>query len=192
MSETRQRVEALAGEDADRGVEDRAALVGGRCLGQVMRGPRRLGPAVGVGPAVGERGQRGRGSRPAARGRGRRRRSPRRRRPARAPRPTGRRSPSARRSRSAAAPCRTGSAASTNAWFSIARARSRTSQWSRPVAAVNADGTVSSAGAAHGEDPVELGEAEVVADAEPEPRAPPSVGDDELVARLLVLGLAVG
>ena len=51
------RVEALAGEDADGGVEDEAALVGGRRLGH-QRALRRLRPGVGARAAVGERGQR--------------------------------------------------------------------------------------------------------------------------------------
>ncbi len=35
------------------------------------------------------------------------------------------------------------SAATTKAWFSIARARTSVSQWAVPVARVNADGTTS-------------------------------------------------
>ena len=47
------------------------------------------------------------------------------------------------------------------------------------------------AGAAHGEDPVQLGEAQVVADGQPGDQLAERRGDD-LRARLLVLGLAVG
>ena len=53
------RVEALAGEDADRRVEDLAALVDRRGLGgHQARVSCELRPGVGLGPAVGERGQR--------------------------------------------------------------------------------------------------------------------------------------
>ena len=48
------------------------------------------------------------------------------------------------------------------------------------------------AGAAHGEDPVELGEAQVVTDAEPDARARRPRAVTSSVAGLLVLGLAVG
>ena len=108
-------------------------------------------------------------------------------------RPTGRRSSSGRRSRSAAAPRRPGWRATTNAWFSIARARSSTSQWSLPVSSVNAEGTVITVAPRDGEDPVELREAQVVADGQPERRRPgaPRRADD-LVAGLLVVGLAIG
>ena len=103
------RVEALAGEDADRGVEDLAALVDGRRLRPSGARLRQLRPGVGLGPAVGERGQRladpllggevevgGDEALPVGGDR-------------RAPCPRGRRSPSGRRSRSAAAPRRPGS-----------------------------------------------------------------------------------
>ena len=56
---------------------------------------------------------------------------------------------------------------------------------------MKAEGTASDAGAAHGEDPVQLGKAKVVADAEADDRVAERSGDD-LVARLLVVGLAVG
>ena len=56
----------------------------------------------------------------------------------------------------------------TKHWFSIARARSRTSQWSRVVGTVKAAGTVRMRAPSHREHAVELGEADVVADAEPE------------------------
>ena len=48
------------------------------------------------------------------------------------------------------------------------------------------------AGAAHGEDPVELGEAQVVADGQADVGQLADRRDDDLRARLLVLGLAVG
>ena len=83
-------------------------------------------------------------------------------------------------------------AAITNAWFSIARARSSVSQWSRVVASVKAAGTRDHARAAHGEDPVELGEAQVVADRQPQLDAVGGLREDDLIARLLELGLAVG
>ena len=104
-------VEALAGEDADGGVEDHPAFVERR---RALLEPRhQTSPA----PARARRRPRGggwrapaatRGRGPGRRGRGRRRRSPRRRARSPARRPRGRRSPSARRSRSAAAPCRPG------------------------------------------------------------------------------------
>ena len=53
------RVEALAGEDADRGVEDLAALVDrAAALGHQARASVELRPGVGLRPAVGERRQR--------------------------------------------------------------------------------------------------------------------------------------
>ena len=68
-------------------------------------------------------------------------------------------------------------AATTNAWPSIARARSRTSQWSRVVANVNAAGTVITLRALDREDPVQLGEADVVTDGQPELDAVGGLGD---------------
>ena len=56
-------------------------------------------------------------------------------------------------------------AAITNAWFSIARARTSVSQWSRVVAQRERGRHRDDARAAHREDPVQLGEAQVVADA---------------------------
>ena len=165
------RVEALAGEDADRRVEDLAALVDRR---RAWRHQARASAAAA------SRRRRGggwraraatRGSAPGRRGRGRRRRSTPRRAPSPARRPRGRRSSSGRRSCSAAAPRRPGSAAMTKTWFSIARARSSTSQWSRPVARGEGRRDGDQAGAAHGEDPVELGEAQVVTDGQPDRRA---------------------
>ena len=69
---------------------------------------------------------------------------------------------------------------------SRSRGRGRsTSQWSRVVASVNALGHGDHLGAANREDPVQLGEADVVADAHPEPRArPPSSETTDLGARL--------
>ena len=196
-------VEALAREDVDRRVQDLAPLVHRRRLGVHRRSPHAwLGTSTGcLGPAVGARAagwparEASREPAPARRGRGRRRRSTPRRAPRRGPRPTGRRSSSVRRSGSAAAPRPTWFGAMTKAWFSIARARSRTSQWSLPVSRVKADGTRDDGRAAHGEDPVELGKAQVVADGHPErdprQRAADHRGDD-LLSRLLGLRLAVG
>ncbi len=59
-------------------------------------------------------------------------------------------------------------AATTKAWFSIARARSRTSQWSRVVGEVNAAGTASTRAPSTARRAVELGEAQVVADGQAE------------------------
>ena len=73
----------------------------------------------------------------------------------------------------------------TKHWFSIARARSSTSQWSRVVASVNAAGTEQHLRTAHGEHPVQLGEADVVADAHPQAYAAGQLRDDDLVARVL-------
>ena len=56
--------------------------------------------------------------------------------------------------------------ASTKHWFSIARARSSTSQWSRPVSRAKAARHAEEARAARRERAVELGEAHVVADRE--------------------------
>ena len=133
-------VEALPGEDADRGVEDQAALLGG-LLG-VARGHRRclLQPRVGRGAAPGQRRHAAadlvlprevevcgdHGLRVGCRA---------------STSPRGRRSSSARRTKpGTCSPI--WFAAITKHWFSIARARSRTSQWSRVVATVNAAGTV--------------------------------------------------
>ena len=67
-------------------------------------------------------------------------------------------------------------AATMKTWSSIALARISTSQWSRPVRSVKAEGTVITRAPAQGEDPVELGEAEVVTDGQPDlhPVASPS------------------
>ena len=65
---------------------------------------------------------------------------------------------------------------------SPAPARS-TSQWSRVVGSVNALGHGDHLGAAHGEDPVQLGEAQVVADAHPQPDAVGQLRDDDLDRR---------
>ena len=185
-------VEALAGEDADRRVEDLPPPVDRRCLGHQRRTSRRVAASgrpsgrrlasdgsdarISLEPLEVEVG----GDEALAVGGLRR-----------APGPRGRRSSSARRSRSAAAPCRTGSAASTNAWFSIARARSRTSQWSRPVASVNADGHREQAGArarrGSGRAPGSGGRSRRVSPTS----TPPTSAADDLVAGLLVLGLAV-
>ena len=62
-------------------------------------------------------------------------------------------------------------AAITKHWSSIARARSSTSQWSRVVVSVNAAGTVSTVAPSDREDPVELREAQVVADGQAEAAA---------------------
>ena len=83
-------------------------------------------------------------------------------------------------------------AAITKHWFSIARARSSTSQWSRVVVSVNAAGTVSTVAPRDREDARQLGEAQVVADRQAEAAAVGELGRDDLVAGRLVLGLAVG
>ena len=137
------RVEALAGEDADRRVEDVAAFVDRRRLCRPSGVHlRELRPGVGLGPAVGERGQRLAHLAPGPRGRGRRRRSTPRRGRWRAPLPQG--STIAEWPKESkcggASPAWLG--ARTKTWFSIARARSSTSQWSRPVVGVKAEGTV--------------------------------------------------
>ena len=141
---------------------------GGAFAAQPGAAPRSR-PAVGLRAPVGERRQRGAHPLAARRGRGRRRRSTRASGACgehHAPGVDDHRAPVG--VGSAAAPRRPGSAATTKAWFSIARARSSTSQWSRPVSRVKAAGTVSSRAPRSGEDPVQLGEAQVVADAEPD------------------------
>ena len=55
-------------------------------------------------------------------------------------------------------------AATTKAWFSMARARRRGSQWSRPVTAVEGRRHDDDLGAAVRQAAIELGEAQVVAD----------------------------
>ena len=86
-------------------------------------------------------------------------------------------------------------AASTNARFSIARARSSGCQWSRPVCSVNAAGTVRMRAPSRDERAVELGEAQVVADGQAD-LADVAVDDDGLVAgldrRRLAVDRAVG
>ena len=136
------RVKALAGEDRDRGVEDRAALVGGgslahqgapfaiagsaveaRCVGRprpLASGRPRGGGAVATGAC--------RECRPGSRSRVRPRRSTRCQGPAPAPPPTGRRSSSGRSCGSAAERQPIWPAATMKTWSSIARARIRTSQ----------------------------------------------------------------
>ena len=184
-------VEPLAGEDADRGVEDLAPAVDRRGLGARPSGPHLAPAAIGAGPAVGERRQRGADLVLARRGRARRQTKPSPSSASASTSPQGStiiewpagvvvrrrlRRPGRRRARTT--------------WFSIARARSRTSQWSRPVGRGERGRDRDHAGAADREDPVELREAEVVADAEPEPEAA-GVGADDLVAGLLAIGLAV-
>ena len=72
-----------------------------------------------------------------------------------------------------------------NAWFSIARARISISQCAWPVTFVKCRRERDDAGAPHREDPVQLGEAQVVADGQPEWQAPVRLGEDDLVARVL-------
>ena len=84
-----------------------------------------------------------RGCAAARRGRGRRRRGSRRRAPGRGRRPRGRRSCCRPPERMPPGCSPIWFAATTNACCSIARARTRTSQWSRVVASVNALGTAS-------------------------------------------------
>ena len=91
-------------------------------------GHHRRQRAVGLRTAVRERGKLGRGSSPDAQNRGRRWRSRRRRRPRRAPHPRDRRSSNGPMTRNSAAPRRPDWRRSRRAWFSIARARRRTSQ----------------------------------------------------------------
>ena len=128
--------------------------------------PPPVGPAVGLGTAVGERRQRLADLAPAARGRARRSTKPSPSgglREHHAPGVDDHRAPVGVvvRRRLAELVRRR----STKAWFSIARARSSTSQWSRPVSSVNAAGTVITRAPRDREDPVELGEAQVVTDA---------------------------
>ena len=179
-------VEALAREHAHGRVEDQAALVDRRRPSRADR----LRPPVRRRPAVGERRQLG----PDA----------------------------ARRSRSRSATTKvsaSGAVASTTPHGStiIERpperipARARRSGWPRPrstgprspaPAAAPPSGRASSAGergrdgehlrAAHREDAVELGEAQVVADGQAQAGAAGGSREHDLVARRLVLGLAVG
>ena len=140
-------------------------------------------PGVGRRPAVGERRELGadpleRGSRSSVA----RRRRPCRA-PGRGPRPTDRRSSTARPSGRPGGWRPIWLAATTNAWFSIARARSSVSQWSRVVASVKAAGTSRIASPAQREDPVELGEADVVADAQTELGAAGRPRGDDLAPR---------
>ena len=75
-------------------------------------------------------------------------------------------------------------------WSSIALARISTSQWSRPVRSVKAEGDLITS-AAQCEDPVELGEAEVVTDGQPDLH-PVGVAERDLTTGLLDGRLAVG
>ena len=182
-------VEALAREDADGRVEDQPALVDRR--GLHARTPSAAG---GTRPAGGWRATAAsRGSPRAGRSRGRRRRRSRRPAPGEhdAPRVDDHRAPARCACPGACSP--TWLAAITKHWSSIARARSRTSQWSRVVVSRE-----------RGRDGEELG---ARATARMRGRARGSAGrsrwsgpgrcrrrartSDELVARRLVLGLAV-
>ena len=160
-------VEALAREDAHGGVEDQPPLVD-RGLLRSRHLRRNLGgPAVRLGPPVGQRGQRAAdlglalevelgdderlGVRRVA-----------------STTPHGSTIIERPPERMPGACSPIWLAATTNAWPSIARARSRTSQWSRVVANVNAAGTVTISAPLDREDPVELGEADVVTDRQAE------------------------
>ena len=137
------RVEALAGEDADGGVEDLAALVDRRRLGP--SGPRLQRAAARRRPPGG--GWRARAATraraPARRGRGRRRRSTPPSAASASTLPQGSTIAEWPKESKCGGAVPTWLGARTKAWFSIARARSSTSQWSRPVAAVKAEGTAS-------------------------------------------------
>ena len=76
-------------------------------------------------------------------------------------------------------------------WSSIARARISDLPVVPPGALGEGGGDGDHAGAPQGEDPVELGEAEVVTDGQPDLRAV-GLAERDLVTGLLDLGLAVG
>ena len=175
-------VEALAREHAHRGVEDDPALVDGRLWSPPLA--RHLArPAVGLRaggwPARAACG----GSRPGARGRARRATKVSVSGACASTTPHGSTIIERPPERMPGACSPTWLAATTNAWSSIARARSSTSQWSRVVASVNAAGTAITRAPLHREDPVELGEAQVVTDGQAELDAVGGLGDDDLVAR---------
>ena len=192
-------VEALAGEHPHRRRQDLAALLFGvlraraaapaasaGCSNRLL-----LGPAVGLARGGWPARAGSSGSPARARGRPRPARSPRRPGPAPARSPTGRRSSNARRSAARRGGARTGwrrsrTAGSRSPWPAAAPPSGR--GWWRSVKAA---GTVISCGPLHGEDPVQLGEAQVVADRQPQARACGGVGQHDLLAGELELGLAV-
>ena len=140
------------------------------CRGSGIGGAfrRRLSRAPRSEPAVLQRGQAARGCGPARRGRSRRRTTPGRSPACASTTPQGStisERPWLARGLAVAPHC---AGASTKAWFSIARARSSTSQWSLPVSRREGARHREEARAARGERAVELGEAQVVADREPD------------------------
>ena len=160
-------VEPLVGEDAHRGIEDEPALVHLRPRGGGHQAPRLSRAAIGVRHAVGEAGellahlvlpvevQLG-GHEALLVGR---------RGQYLAPGSTIIDPPKLTLSGGCGP---TWSAATTKAWFSIARARISTSQCARPGDLGEGGGEQQHARALHGEHAVQLREAEVVADGQPE------------------------
>ena len=166
------RVEALAGEDADRRVEDLAALVDRRAPSSWPSGVRLHAAAARRRPRGGGWRARAatRGRAPAPPGRGRRRRSTRSSGgdgEHHAPGVDDRRAPEGAEVRRRLADLVGGE----DEGLVLDRPRP---QQHLPVVAAGGQGEGrgdgDQAGAAHGEDPVELGEAEVVADAQPDAR----------------------